>query len=113
MTDINHLNKNLFIRIKPPNTSKPSFIWNHFGHLYKKPNELLDGDRIYCKLCLDQFKNEQPDAFFPSIKKYVGVYSGNSGTGNLKNHLMSIHRITEPQQIKTTNQHCNVIFNWS
>ena len=61
MTNINHLNKNLFVHIKPPKTPKPSFVWNYFGHLHKKPDEPLDTDRIYCKVCFDIVQDEHPD----------------------------------------------------
>jgi hypothetical protein len=84
-------------------TPKPSFIWNYFGHLHKKPNELLDNERIYCKVCFDKLKGQQPDATFSSIRRNIGVYNSKSGAGNMKNHLLAVHRISEPQQTKTTN----------
>ena len=57
--------KNLFIRINPPNQLKSSFVWNYFGHLYKKPNDSSDTGRIYCKICFDKLKDEQPNVTFP------------------------------------------------
>jgi hypothetical protein len=110
MTNINGLLENLFIRINPPNVPKASFVWSYFGHLYKKPNERLDAERVFCKVCFDKIKDEQPDISFSSIRKNVGVYGVTSGTGNMKNHLLAIHQITEPQQTKTTNKHILSMF---
>ncbi|CAF0869264.1 unnamed protein product [Didymodactylos carnosus] len=102
--------KNLFIQRKPPNTPKSSFIWNYFGRLYRKPNESLDLEKNYCKICFDKFKDEEPDVVFSSIRKKLGVYSVTSATGNMKNHLLAVHRISEPHQTKTTNQHIISMF---
>ncbi|CAF4101875.1 unnamed protein product, partial [Rotaria sordida] len=84
MTNLYCLNKNLFINIKPPNVPKPSFVWDYF--------------------------DDQPDINFFSIKHLTGVYSNTSGTGNMKNHLLSIHQVTESSQTKTTNQHILSMF---
>ena len=48
-------------------------------------------------------------AFFLLFKK-IRAYSSTSSTGNMKNHLLAIHQISEPQQTKTTNQHILSIF---
>ncbi|CAF3328276.1 unnamed protein product [Rotaria sp. Silwood2] len=107
----NHdLNKNLFIQIKIPNVPRPSFIWNYFGHLYKKPSEPLDLERIYCKICFDTKKEEYPDSSFSSIRKRIGTYGATSGTGNMKNHLLAVHQITEAQEIKRTSKHIVSMF---
>jgi hypothetical protein len=110
MDNINYFIKNLFIQIKAPNTSKPSFVWNYFGRLYKKPNERIDLEKFYCKICFDKFKSEEPDTVFSSVQKKIGVYSATSATGNMKSHLLAIHRISEPQQTKTTSQHILSMF---
>ena len=110
MTHINHLNQNLFVHVKPPKTSKASFAWNYFGHLHKKPNELLDVDRIYCKVCFDKVKDEHPEVNFSIHQKQTGAYNITSGTGNMKNHLLAVHRISEPEHTKTTNQHILSMF---
>ncbi|CAF4145215.1 unnamed protein product, partial [Rotaria sordida] len=110
MDNINYFLKNLFIQIKPPNTYKPSFVWNYFGRLYKKPNEAIDLEKFYCKICFDKFKSEEPDTVFSSVQKQIGVYSATSATGNMKSHLLAIHRISEPQQTKTTSQHILSMF---
>ena len=96
MTSIYCLNKNLFINIKPPNVPEPSFVWNYFCNLYKKQNEPVDIQHVYCKICFDVLKDSQPGVNFSSIKNLVGIYSYTSGTGNMKNHLLiSIHQIAE------------------
>jgi len=85
-------------------TPKPSFVWNYFDHLHKKPNEPLDTDRIYCKLCFDVVKDEHPDVNFSTNKKNIDVYNVTSGTVNMKNPLLTVHQLSEPQQTKTTNE---------
>ncbi|CAF4092727.1 unnamed protein product, partial [Rotaria sp. Silwood2] len=110
MSIINSLNKNVFINVKPPNVPKQSFASNYFSHLYKKPNEPLDTERVYCNICLEKLKNEQPDVSFASVKKLIGIYRYTSGTGNMKNHLLAMHHVTESQQTKTTNQHILSMF---
>jgi len=110
MTNTYCLIKNLFVNIKPPNVPKPSFVWNYFGNLYKKPNEPVDIQHVYCKICFEKLKDDQPDVNFFSIKNVIGMYSNTSGTGNMKNHLLSIHQVTESQQTKTTNQHILSMF---
>ncbi|CAF4343125.1 unnamed protein product, partial [Rotaria socialis] len=99
-----------FINIKPPNVPKPSFVWNYFGHLYKKPNEPLDMERVYCNICFEKIKNEQPDASFASTTKLISIYKNTSSTGNMKSHLLATHQVTDSQQTKTTNQHILSMF---
>ncbi|CAF4858831.1 unnamed protein product, partial [Rotaria sp. Silwood1] len=110
MTNIYFANKNLFIKINPPNIPKPSFVWNYFGYLYKTPNEPVDKEHVYCKICFDKLKDDQPDVNFFSIKNLIGIYSNISGTGNMKNHLLSVHQVKESQQTKVTNQHILSMF---
>ncbi|CAF3675825.1 unnamed protein product [Rotaria socialis] len=110
MSIMNGLNKNVFINIKPPNVPKPSFVWNYFGHLYKKPNEPLDMERVSCNICFEKIKNEQPDASFASTKKLISIYKNTSSTGNMKSHLLATHQVTDSQQTKTTNQHILSMF---
>ncbi|CAF1371570.1 unnamed protein product [Rotaria sp. Silwood1] len=110
MTNIYCASKNLFIKINIPNVPKPSFVWNYFGYLYKKPNESVDNEHVYCKICFDKLKDDQPDINFFSIRKLIGIYSNTSGTGNMKNHLLSVHQVKEPQQTKITNQHILSMF---
>ena len=110
MTNINYQNKNLFIKINPPNVLKPSFSWNHFGYLYKKPNEIIDKEHVYCKICVDKLKDDQLDANFISMKNFIGIYSNTSSTGNMKNHLLSIHQVREGKQTKTANQLIHSMF---
>ncbi|CAF1300087.1 unnamed protein product [Rotaria sordida] len=107
---IDDLNKTLFIYIQLPNVPRPSFIWNYFGHLYKKPREALDLGRIYCKVCFENIKEEYPDASFSSVRRQIGTYSTTSGTGNMRNHLLVMHQITEAQAIKKTNKHIVSMF---
>lgn len=104
------LNKDLFIRIDSSLASKSSFVWNHFGQLHKKPNEILDRNRIYCKLCFDCLAKEQPDEKFSSIRKKVGNYRTTTGTGNMKNHLLAAHQLSESKQMKTTSEHIMSMF---
>ena len=47
MDNINYFIKNLFIQIKQSNTSKPSFVWNYFGRLYRKPSEAIDLEKHF------------------------------------------------------------------
>ncbi|CAF3611898.1 unnamed protein product [Rotaria sp. Silwood1] len=107
---IDELNKTLFIHIQPPNVPRPSFIWNYFGHLYKNPREALDLDRIYCKVCFEKIKEEYPDASFSSVRRQIGTYSATSSTGNMRNHLLAMHQITEAQAIKKTTKHIVSMF---
>lgn len=105
MTNVDYQLKNLFILINRPPTTRPSFVWNHFGCLYKKPKEPVDTDRFHCKFCFDKVENEQPDVSFLSIRKKISTYIKTSSTGNMKNHLLSVHQVTESHQTKTTNEH--------
>lgn len=47
---------------------------------------------------------------FFTNQKQIGVYNVTSGTGNMKNHLLAVHWISDPQQIKTTNGHVLSMF---
>jgi len=107
---IDDLNKTLFIDIQIPNVPRPSFIWNYFGHLYKKPNVKLDSERIYCKICFDQIKEKHPDKSFCSIQKQIGAYGATSGTGNMKNHFFTVHQIVDTQATKITNKNVLSMF---
>ncbi|CAF3773476.1 unnamed protein product, partial [Rotaria sp. Silwood1] len=107
---IDDLNKTLFVHIQLPNVPRPSFIWNYFGHLYKNPREALDLDRIYCKVCFEKIKEEYPDASFSSVRRQIGTYSATSSTGNMRNHLLAMHQITEAQAIKKTTKHIVSMF---
>ncbi|CAF1526944.1 unnamed protein product [Rotaria magnacalcarata] len=104
------LNKDLFVKIKIPNVPRPSFIWNYFGHLYKQPSEPLDIERIYCKICFDKIKEEYPDSSFYSKRKKIGVYGATSGTGNMKNHLLAVHQLTEVNETRRTSNHILSMF---
>lgn len=110
MANLHHPLQHLFIRINLPNLSKSSFVWNHFGHLYKQPHDPLDTERVYCKICFNKFKDEQPDISFFSIRNDIGVYKSTSGTGNMKNHLLAVHQLTGPQETKTTKNHILSMF---
>ncbi|CAF3833892.1 unnamed protein product, partial [Rotaria sp. Silwood1] len=107
---IDDLNKTLFVHIQLPNVPRPSFIWNYFGHLYKNPRKALDLDRIYCKVCFENIKEEYPDTSFSSVRRQIGTYSATSGTRNMRNHLLAMHQITEAQAIKKTNKHIVSMF---
>ncbi|CAF3381668.1 unnamed protein product [Rotaria socialis] len=107
---IHDLNKDLFVKIKIPNVPRPSFIWNYFGHLYKQPNEPLDIERIYCKICFDKIKEEYSDSSFFSKRRRIGIYGVTSGTGNMKNHLLAVHQLTEVNETRRTNNHILSMF---
>jgi hypothetical protein len=110
MTNIYNPLKNLFIRINAPNLPKSSFVWNYFGHLYKKPDNPLDTKRVYCKICFDKLKDEQPDITFSLVLNDIGVYKATSSTGNMKNHLLAVHQVTGVLETKTTNNHILSMF---
>ena len=106
----NDLNQTLFIHTKIPNVPRPSFIWNHFGHLYKIPNEPLVLERIYYKICFDKMKEEFPNSIFSSVRKKIATYGITSATGNMKNHLLAMHQIKEAQEMKSTSEHIRSMF---
>lgn len=108
--EINHLNKNLFINTKIPNVPRPSFVWNYFGYLYKKPTIALDSQRVYCKVCFNKIKEESPDESFSSVQKKVANYGATSSTGNMKCHLLAAHQIEEIQATKVTERHVLSMF---
>ena len=84
--------------MNPTNVLKSSFAWNYFGYLYKKSNEIIDKERVYCKICVDKLKDDEPDVNFISMKNFIGIYSNTSSTGNMKNYLLSIHEVREEKQ---------------
>lgn len=110
MTDISYVLKDLAVRINLPSILKSSIVWNYFGHVYKQPDQKLDGERLYCKICFDKVKAEKPDDNLSSVRKRIGVYSTSSSTGNMRHHLLAVHKITEPQQMKTTSEHVQSMF---
>ena len=110
MTDACHLLNNLTVRLISSNLNKSSIVWTYFGYLYKQPDEKLDNDRLYCRLCFDKLKSEKSDSTLTSVRKRIGIYSTTSSTGNMRHHLLSIHKITEPQQVKATNEHVQSMF---
>ena len=110
MAEISHLLKDLHVSINSSNVLKPSIVWNYFGHIHKNPDQKLDTDHFYCKICLDKLKDDKPDVTLSSVRKRVGIYSTSSSTGNLRHHLLAIHQITESQQVKSTNEHVQSMF---
>lgn len=110
MTNINHPLNTLFIRIDSPNTTTASLVWNYFGQLYKEPNELLDKERVYCRLCLDRLKEKYPSTSFSSVRSRIGDYKSTSGTGNMKNHLLAVHQVTGVQETNVTKTHVLSMF---
>ncbi|CAF4879029.1 unnamed protein product [Rotaria magnacalcarata] len=81
-----------------------------FWSIVQKPNEAIDLEKNYCKICFDKLKSEEPDAVFSCVQKQIGVYSATSATGNMKSHLLATHRISELQQTQITNQHIFSMF---
>ncbi|CAM4797910.1 unnamed protein product [Rotaria magnacalcarata] len=81
-----------------------------FWSIVQKPNEAIDLEKNYCKICFDKLKSEEPDAVFSCVQKQIGVYSATSATGNMKSHLLATHRISELQQTKIINQHIFSMF---
>ncbi|CAM4956370.1 unnamed protein product [Rotaria socialis] len=67
-------------------------------------------ERVYCNICFEKIKNEQPDASFASTTKLISIYKNTSSTGNMKSHLLATHQVTDSQQTKTTNQHILSMF---
>lgn len=110
MANVHHLLKDLKVRIDSLNITKISIVWSYLGLLYKQPNEKVDLDRFYCKVCFEKLKEEKLDVSLSSIRKQIGVYSSTSSTGNMRHHLLVVHKITEPQQVKTTHEHIQSIF---
>ena len=102
--------RDLFIRINTPKTFKSSIVWDYFGYLYKKPKQPLDDNYVYCKVCFDKFKEDQPDVVLSLVRKKIGVYNATSSTGNMKHHLLTCHQITDPYQMKTTHEHVQALF---
>lgn len=110
MTDTCHPLNDLIVRLVSPNQNKSSIVWSYFGYLCKLPDQKLDDDRFYCRLCLDALKTEKSDRTLSSVRKRIGVYSSSSSTGNMRHHLLGVHKITEPQQAKATNEHVQSMF---
>lgn len=110
MANFHHLSKDLKVQIDSLNITKTSIFWSYFGLLYRQPNGELDPDRFYCKVCFEKLKEEKPDVTLSSIRKQISVYSSTSSTGNMRHHLLAVHKITEPQLVKTTNEHRQSMF---
>lgn len=110
MTNFNGTLNDLFVRPNSSNVTTASFVWDYFGHLYRKPNELLDKDYFYCKICVEQIKEEEPGVSLSSVRNRIGVYKSTSGTGNMKNHLLATHQVTNAQEKKTTKNHILSMF---
>lgn len=105
-----HKLNDLTVRLVSSNQNKSSIVWSYFGYLCKLPDKKLKDDRFYCQLCFNTLKTEKPDSTLSSIRKRIGVYSSGSSTGNMRHHLLSVHKITEPQQTKATNEHVQSMF---
>lgn len=107
---INAETKDLFIQIQVPNVPKTSFVWNYFGHLWNSSKESLDLDRVYCKICFDKAKETSPNSAFSAVRTQIGNYRATSGTGNMRNHLLAIHQITEAEVTKKSMNHILSMF---
>lgn len=94
-----YLLKDRFVRINVPNIQKPSIFLTNSGHLYKRTDSFLHHDHLYCKLCFDRVKGDEPDSSPSLIRKHIGVYSMTSSTGNRRHQVLSHHQITEHVQL--------------
>ncbi len=71
--------------------------WRYFGNLFDQDDNIVDADRLYCKLCLDE---QQAQGNGGHISE-VANFAAKTASGNMNLHLSNKHDIATSTQEKT------------
>ena len=63
--------------------------WDYFGQLIDGENNLVDPQRIFCKLCLEEQQKLFNDGHISIVLNFADLTS----SGNLNNHLRDRHEV--------------------
>lgn len=92
--------KDLVIKLKTPSVhgNSKATCWKYVGQLFHAvTNVLIDEDRLYCSVCLDEQKSMADGGHIST----VGNFSTTTSTANMNLHLSTKHNINDSSDVQT------------
>ena len=71
--------------------------WDYFGQFIDGENNLVDPQRIFCKLCLEEQQKLGNDRYISKVSNFADSTS----SGNLNSHLSDRHEVATNSEEQT------------